>query len=873
LNTDEIRSSYLKFFEEKGSSVIPSSSLVPYGDPTLLFTSAGMVQFKSYYLGQQKPNNPRLASCQKCFRTTDIESVGDTKHLTFFEMLGNFSIGDYFKKEAISWAWEYVVDRLKIDAERLWITVFTDDDESFRIWHDKVGVPENRIMRFGEKDNFWGPAGSSGPCGPCSELHYDFGKGEGCGKPSCDPSCGCGRFVEIWNLVFTQYNQDENKVRKPLPRPNIDTGMGLERMSAVVNGKTTVYETDVFLPLLESISLISGRKYGVDDNSDNSMRVIAEHSRAIAFLLADGVMPSNDGRGYVLRRLIRRAALFGKRLGLEKPFLQQTTTAAIERMKDVYPELAQRQELVLRVSELEETRFHENLNTGLALLDNLIADPASQVRNKIPGTEVFKLYDTYGFPIELTREIVTKAGLTVDVDGFEKEMEKQKERARSSHKFELARNAGKVETRSSVTRTEFVGYRELKSRSIISDILVNGRSTDAVEEGQEAAVILAATPFYAEMGGQVGDTGVIKAQQGEFVVANTTRIIGDITVHQGKLAAGSLAVGAEVAAEIDRERRLDVARNHTSTHLLQYALRQVLGEHVQQRGSMVAPYEFRFDFSHMAALTRDEIQAVQHMINEKIRDNLAVSSQEMPYKEAVASGATALFDEKYGDLVRVVKIGDPSISAELCGGTHIGSTGQIGFFQIVSESSIGSGLRRVTAVTGRGAETLLEHDMQSLQKVAESLGTAPSGVHDKVVALLNELEGERKGRLSKEKDLSRKTAGSLLDAVEDVNGIKVLAVKVPSARIESLREMTDVIKGQLGSGVIVLGTVFEDKPSFVAAVTPDLVSKGYSAGDIVKKVAQVTGGGGGGKPGLAQAGGKDASKVDEALKLVRTLIK
>jgi alanyl-tRNA synthetase len=872
VNTNEIRQSYLSFFEEKKHKIIPSSSLVPYSDPTLLFTSAGMVQIKPYFLGLETPPNPRLTSCQKCFRTTDIESVGDTKHLTFFEMLGNFSIGDYFKNEAIAWAWEFVTGRLKLDPEKLWITVFTNDDEALEIWHKKIGVPLERILRFGEKDNFWGPAGSSGPCGPCSELHYDFGEKYGCGKKDCDPGCGCGRFVEIWNLVFTQYNQDEAGARTPLPRPNIDTGMGLERISAVVQGKSTVYETDVFAPLLQGVAEIAGKKYGLEAEADNAMRVIVEHSRSIAFLVADGVMPANDGRGYVLRRLIRRAALFGKQLGIEKLFLKETCAASIEQMKQVYPELSQRRETVLKVAELEEERFHETLNTGLNLLNNLIAGASSQVRRTISGEDVFKLYDTYGFPVELTREMASRAGLATDLDGFQKEMEKQKERARSSHKFDIAKGSGKIEIRANAAKTSFVGYQQLICNTRIVDILADNRSVDSVQAGQDAGIILESTPFYGEMGGQVGDSGTINNVDGRFRVANTLHA-GDYVIHQGKIEAGHFKVGEEVEAGVDAARRKDISANHSATHLLQYALRQVLGQHVQQRGSAVGPDEFRFDFSHLTAMTADEIRQVQHIVNAKVRENLTVRADQMGYKQAVAEGATALFDEKYGDTVRVIKIGEPVVSAELCGGTHISATGQIGLFQVVSESSIGSGLRRIQAVTGRGAESFVEQTNLDLEKIAQAVGSATSAVYDKVTGLLSELESERKKLAALEKELGRKNAGDLLSKVELVKGVKLLCASVENARVDALREMSDVIKEQMGSGIIVLGSVCDDKPSFIAVVTPDLVQKGYHAGEIVKKVAQVTGGGGGGKPGMATAGGKDKTRVGEALQLVKTLIK
>ncbi|MDD5039363.1 MAG: alanine--tRNA ligase, partial [Dehalococcoidales bacterium] len=692
MTSDEIRTAFLNFFESKGHRIIPSSSLIPQDDPTLLLTTAGMVQFKPYFLGKEEPPSPRLASCQKCFRTTDIESVGDPTHLTFFEMLGNFSIGDYFKEETINWAWEFVTRQLSLPTQHLWITIFLDDDESFGIWRN-IGVPEDRIVRFGEKSNFWGPAGDYGPCGPCSEIHYDFGEGVGCRQASCAPGCSCGRFSEIWNLVFTQYNQDKEGHRTLLPKPNIDTGMGLERVAAIMQGKTSVYETGVFVALLDNISKYIGKKYGSDSEVDRAMRVVVEHGRALTFLIADGVMPSNEGRGYVLRRLMRRAALFGRKLGLEKPFLNQITGLTVDSMAKVYPELQKRQDFIYRVVENEETKFRETLNTGLELLAKIIEEATSQKRNIISGEEAFKLYDTYGFPVEITKEIATGRGFSVDSDGFEKEMEQQRERARGTQKFfhgaAILNNENQIVK--SIAATEFVGYREIAHQSVVTSILVDGQSLDSIREGQEASIILDVTPFYGEMGGQLGDTGKICSSRGHFSVTNTIHAQPNIVVHQGKVIRGGLAVGDIVDAEVDRERRLDIARNHTATHLLQAALRQVLGQHVQQRGSLVAPDLLRFDFSHQAAMTKEEIQRVNHLVNEKIRQNLEVYDEQVPYKQALHDGVIALFGEKYGDVVRVLRIGRPPVSAELCGGTHLTATGQIGFFHIISESSIGTG--------------------------------------------------------------------------------------------------------------------------------------------------------------------------------------
>jgi len=868
LTGDEIRAAFLSFFEGKGHKIIPSSSLVPRGDPTLLLTTAGMVQFKPYFLGERVPPSPRLASCQKCFRTTDIESVGDPTHLTFFEMLGNFSVGDYFKPEAINWAWEFVTQRLSLPPQRLWVTIFLDDEEAFGYWR-KVGVPEHRILRFGEEDNFWGPAGDSGPCGPCSEIVYDFGKEVGCRKPSCAPGCNCGRFSEIWNLVFTQYNQDREGHRTPLPKPNIDTGMGLERTAAVMQGKTSVYETGLFASLLDNISKYIGKKYGSDEDTDNAMRVVVEHGRGLAFLIADGVIPSNEGRGYVLRRLLRRAALFGRRLGMKKPFLNQIAGATVGSMAKVYPELQQRQDFIYQVIELEEARFQETLSTGLEIIESVMSKAEKKAR-QISGEDAFRLYDTYGFPVELTMEIATERGLSVDLEGFNQEMQKQRERARASHEFvsDIDFWLGRLPSKGTV----FLGYKWLKQQSKILSLLVNNTTVDSVQEGHEAGLIIESTPFYAEMGGQVGDTGEICGPSGRFVVTDTVPGPYGIIVHQGNVTEGSLTVGDEVEAVVDRERRLDIARNHTATHLLQLALRQVLGEHVEQRGSLVAPDRLRFDFSHLVALMPEEIQEVNRIVNDKIRQNLKVYDEEIPYKKAIEEGAIALFDEKYGDVVRVVKIGEPFSSAELCGGTHVNSTGEIGFFHIISESSIGAGLRRIEAVTGRGAEEFISRQFSSLDKIAQLIGASPDEVQDKVSNLVVELSKERKRSLALERELSRKIATSLLSQTEVVKGVTVLSAEVPPLRIEALREMSDLLREQLKSVVIVLGTIYDNKPLFLAAITPDLVAKGYHAGEIVKQVARVTGGGGGGKAQFAQAGGKYKGKLDEALRLVKSLI-
>ncbi|MGD0795569.1 MAG: alanine--tRNA ligase [Dehalococcoidales bacterium] len=872
MNSDEIRTAFLKFFEEKGHKVIPGSSLIPKDDPTLLLTTAGMVQIKPYFLGEAEPPSRRLASCQKCFRTTDIESVGDDRHLTFFEMLGNFSVGDYFKKEAIAWAWEFFTERMEISPEKLWITIYLDDEEAFKYWRE-VGVPAEKIVRCGENDNFWGPAGNSGPCGPCSEIHYDFGLENGCGRADCQPNCECGRFKEIWNLVFTQYDQDEKGHRAPLPKPNIDTGMGLERIVMVIAGEDSVYETDVFATLLDRVAALTGKKYGFDKNDDNAMRVVAEHGRALAFLIADGVLPDNEGRGYVLRRLLRRGALFGRRLGLDKPFLAEIAKTAIKKMGHVYPELKQRQDFIVKVIEMEESRFEETLNTGLAIIDEILSKKAGKKAGQISGIDAFKLYDTYGFPIELTKEIVKKSGFTVDMAAFDKEMEKQRERARASHKFDTAAGSGAGLAKLNIKATEFTGYTCFEQKSKIVKLLVDGVEAEKIGVGQKAGVILDTTPFYAEMGGQVGDTGEINGAKGKFTVTDTVRITPEVVLHQGEVTAGTLASGEEVQAMVDMERRLDIARNHTATHLLQAALRQVLGGHIQQRGSLVSPERLRFDFSHLAAMTPGEIKSVQRIVNERIRQNLKVAAEETAYKKAVESGATALFDEKYGDIVRVMRIGAPAVSAELCGGTHISSTGEIGYFQIISEGSIGAGLRRIEAVTGRGAEAFIDKRLSSLESLAQSLEVSPEEVGSKLADLLSKMDRESKLAKSLEREITKGEAKSLLDKVEVINGINVLSARVSSSNMQVMREMADFIKDKLKSGIIILGALKEDGAVFVASITSDLQEKGYSAKDIINDISKVTNGRGGGRVDFAQAGGRDKSKLDEALRLVKSLIK
>ncbi len=865
---DELRQAFLSFFQSRGHKIIPSSSLVPRGDPTLLLTSAGMVQIKPYYLGLEVPPSRRLASCQKCFRTTDIDLVGDCSHLTFFEMLGNFSVGDYFKRETISWAWEFVTEHLKLPRERLWVTIHLDDDEAFAYWR-QVEVAKERILRFGEACNFWGPVGDSGPCGPCSEIHYDFGPELGCGKADCRPNCDCGRFSEIWNLVFTQYNQAKSGHRTTVPKPHIDTGMGLERTLAIMQGKSTPYETDLFFPLVNHICGLSGKEYGRHGNTDRAVRVVAEHSRGIAFLIADGVMPSNEGRGYVLRRILRRASVFGRKLGLSEPFLNQLANVTVSTMGHVYPELVTNQRQIAEVIRVEEEKFTATLDTGLTLVERLIGEALARGSKQLAGQEVFRLYDTYGFPAELTAEIAEEKSLSIDWEGFQTEMDRQREKARVS-----TRGTGGLEVAATMapSKTAFVGYRRCSSRSKVCRLMSDEEVVQSATKGTEVDVVLDKTPLYGETGGQVGDLGEITSEKGKVVVTNTFRTPSNMIVHRGKVFEGCISLGDEVEAKVDIARRLDIARNHTATHLLQAALRQTLGSHVYQKGSLVEPGRFRFDFSHMIPLTEGDLTRIQRQVNEWIRQDLKVKPRRLPYTQAIAEGAIALFEEKYGEQVRMLEIGEPAISRELCGGTHVGSTGEIGVFLITSEGSIGTGLHRIEGATGRKAESLIESRFAALQSLARKLEGSLDEVPEKVGTLIDDLNTERRRVVQLERELSHRIAEDLLGQTEQVSGVTVLAARVPALTMPVLREMGDMLREGLKSAVIVLATVNDGKPGFLAMVTSDLVAKGVHAGDIINQVARITGGGGGGKAAMAQAGGKDAAKIDEALKSVKDVV-
>ncbi len=847
---------------------MPSSSLVPRDDPTVLLTTAGMQQMIPFMVGRQAPPQPRLTSCQKCFRTTDIDSVGNPRNLTFFEMLGNFSIGDYFKKEAIAFAWEFSLDYLKLPREKIYITVHPTDDEAKGYWME-AGVPEERISYL--EDNFWGPPGDSGPCGPDSELFIDMGPEMGCGKPDCAPGCDCNRYLEYWNLVFMQYFQDVDGTRTPLPRKNIDTGLGLERMAAIKQGCKTVYETDLFRPIIQTAEQLSQRRYGSDEKTNFSLRVIADHGRAMTFLTADGVLPSNEGRGYVLRRVLRRAVRHGRLLEVEGPFLSGIVDVVVDHMSGAYPELKERHQFVRRVVAQEEERFSRTLQTGLVLLDRWISEAKEQGLPKLPGDLMFRLYDTYGFPRELSAEIGKESGLGVDQDGFKTAMDRQRQLSRASAKFgrvlEMRDVAAGVDE---VEETRFLGYELMESEGQIVALLEAGQWQPRVDQGADAIVILDRTPFYAESGGQVGDTGVITTSEGRFEVRDTQRDEGGRVLHIGTVVEGFLEVSSTVRAAIDIERRIDTARHHTLTHLLHKALRDRLGTHVTQAGSLVSPDVARFDFTHDAALSPEDLRAVEAEVNSRIFANIPVTVTTRTLEEARAAGAMALFTEKYGAVVRSVGIGGYSL--ELCGGTHVSNTGVIGVSQLLSESSVGAGVRRIEMVAGRPALRVIRSRMDELENIATELGTVPDLALERARATVEELNGTRKEVARLRSRLARTEAEALLRKAVPVDGTSVLSTAVDVESMDAMREMVDFLRPKMQPGIIVLGAVFNDRPNFVASVSKELISTKLDAVKLVRQVAARTGGGGGGRPEMAQAGGKDPRELRSALESVQKLV-
>ena len=926
---DSIRNSYIQFFEERGHLHMPSASLIPAGDPTLLFTSAGMVPFKPFFMGEQTPPRRRLTSCQKSFRTTDIDEVGDHKHLTFFEMLGNFSIGDYFKKDAVAFAWELCTDLFGLEPDRLYVTIHLDDDEAYDLWRNDIGVPPERIYRYGNKDNWWGPAGLEGPTGPCSELHYDGGAEKGVGQHSqtdemtppdeltallrseaaggpeaqlggCHPNCDCERFVELWNLVFMQFYQDPAGSRTPLPAPSVDTGLGLERAAAILQGKPNVYETDLFRPIVDAVCHLAGVQYGAETETDFAIRVVAEHARAASFLISDGVVPSNSERGYVLRRIIRRAIRYGRQLGLDRPFMTQVSQAVLERFAAAYPSLAENHDFIQRVIGLEETQFLDNIRHGMPLLEDILhflnnptaavptlletaaisAETLAPARaaNAIPGGIAFVLYDTYGFPPELVDEIGRREyGLSVDMDGFNAEMDAKRVRDRAGRQVTGGMEIVTAYENLGAGSTPFTGYDRTAVDSRIVGILHDGEAVGHATRGQHVEIVLAETCFYSEGGGQVGDRGVITGPNGHLRVEDTQSPVAGLIVHRGTVADGDIALGDAVAAEVEVERRLDSSRNHSGTHLLHAALRSVLGPHVRQAGSLCAPGRLRFDFNHVGPLTPDEQLAVQSLANQKIRSNLGVTAQETTYTDAVRDGALAFFGDRYGDVVRVVRMAghddlDP-FSFEVCGGTHVHATGEVGTLVVLGESSIGGGMRRIEAMTGRAAEELFVEQAATLQAISQKLQAPVQELEARLEAYMADTDVLRHRLAEAERIGLRSEAETLLERVQDVDGVKLVANTTSAHNVEAIREMGDFLKQKLGSAVIALGAVVNDAPVIITMITPDLVERGLHAGNIARDAAKVMGGGGGGRPDMAQAGGKQADRLGAALDGVARLVR
>lgn len=872
-----IREKFLRFFESKGHTIVPSSSLVPHNDPTLLFTNAGMVQFKDVFLGLDSRSYTRATTVQKCVRAggkhNDLDTVGRTaRHHTFFEMLGNFSFGDYFKKEAISYAWEFLTEVLGLPKERLWVTVYQDDDEAYNLWQKITGIPKERIVRLGEKDNFWS-MGDTGPCGPCSEILYDRGEKYRCQAKECAiGKCDCDRWLEIWNLVFMQYDRDENGVLTPLPRPSIDTGMGLERIASVMQGVDSNFDTDLIKPLIEKVEELTKKKYYADERGF-PFRVIADHVRSCTFLIADGVLPSNEGRGYVLRRILRRAVRFGKLLGIEQPFLYEIVPVVQEIMGTAYPELLGKKEQIQKIIRQEEERFHETLNDGLKVVNNIIAGIKKRGEKVIPGHDAFVLYDTYGFPLDLTQDIAEENGLSVDLEGFDKAMEEQRKRAREAREdgkaWDLMTSLSGL--LADVGATTFVGYEQEETEAQVLALVQDKDKVTEASEGQEVYLVVGITPCYAESGGQVGDTGQVIGPEGRGRILDTKKLPDGKFLHHLKIEKGTITLGEKVRIIIDQERRQAIARNHTATHLLHKALKEVLGEHANQAGSLVAPDYLRFDFNHFAALEDGEIKAIEERVNEKILANLPITVLEMPLDEAKKMGAIALFGEKYGERVRVVKMGDYSL--ELCGGTHLKATGSVGVFKILSESGIGAGLRRIEAVTGKAALTYFAQENERIEKIAQLLKTSKEQIIPKLEATLQELKEKERELEKLNARLALYQVDDLLQQVQDINGVALLAATVQAKDMESLRSMADLLKNKLGSGVIVLGASTGEKVNFVATITKDLLATGLHAGNLLKEVAKIAGGGGGGRPDMAQAGGKNPAKLQEALNQVAVIIK
>ncbi|MFE4142741.1 alanine--tRNA ligase [Peribacillus sp. YIM B13472] len=863
----QIRQMYLDFFSEKGHNIEPSASLVPHEDPSLLWINSGVATLKKYFDGRVIPENPRITNAQKAIRTNDIENVGKTaRHHTFFEMLGNFSIGEYFKEEAITWAWEFLTDEkwIGFDKEKLAVTIHPEDDEAFELWNKKIGVPAERIIRL--EENFWDIG--EGPSGPNTEIFYDRGPayGDDPNDPELYPGGENERHLEVWNLVFSQFNHNPDGSYTPLPKKNIDTGMGLERMASVVQDVATNYDTDLFMPIIRAVEEISDVKYGIDTEKDVSFKVIADHIRTVAFAVGDGALPSNEGRGYVLRRLLRRAVRYAKQININRPFMFELVTVVGEIMKDFYPEVLKNKEFIAKVIKNEEERFHETLHDGLSILSEVIKKEKEKGGTTIPGGDAFRLYDTYGFPIELTEEYAEEEGMTVDQAGFEKEMDAQRERARSARQ-----DVDSMQIQGGVlgdikVESEFVGYDQVAVEAKVAAIIKNGELVTEAQEGEEVQVILNKTPFYAESGGQIADMGTMASESVKVDVHDVQKAPNGQNLHRVTVTAGTLTADSNIVAAVNQENRIHITKNHTATHLLHQALKDVLGTHVNQAGSLVQAERLRFDFSHFGQITAEEIEQIETIVNEKIWQSLQVNTDYKNIEEAKAMGAMALFGEKYGKIVRVVQIGDYSL--ELCGGVHVPNTAVIGLFKIVSESGIGAGTRRIEAVTGAGAYKLMTEQIGVLKDAAAKLKTNLKDVPSRIETVLAEVKDLHRENESLTAKLSNIEATSLVSNVKDINGVQVLVAKVQATDMNNLRAMADDLKQKLDSVIIVLGSAQGDKVNLIAGVTKDYIDRGFHAGKLVKEVASRCGGGGGGRPDMAQAGGKDPEKLDAALNFV-----
>lgn len=865
---NEIREKYLSFFESKGHLRLPSFPLIPQGDNSLLLINSGMAPMKKFFTGEITPPRKRVATCQKCIRTPDIERVGITaRHGTFFEMLGNFSFGDYFKHEATAWAWEFCTKVLELPVEKLWISIYENDDEAFEIWTKEIGIDPSHIVRLGKEDNFW--EHGSGPCGPCSEIYYDRGEAYGCGSPDCTVGCDCDRFMEFWNLVFTQFDSDGKGQYAPLDHPNIDTGMGLERLACIMQGVDNLFLVDTVQRIMQHVCKIAGVSYGDNPKSDVSLRVITDHIRSTSFMIADGVMPSNEGRGYVLRRLLRRAARHGRLLGVHRPFLSELCDTVIEENKDAYPELLEKSAFIKKLIRVEEESFAKTIDQGLQLLNSLVENADSSV---LSGAEAFRLNDTFGFPIDLTKEIIAERGMTVDEEEFRRLLSEQRTRARAARKKAGAEAwAGGNPALENLPVTVFTGYEGLNGKGKVLALIKDGEAAEAATEGEEVLIVLDSTPFYAESGGQVGDAGLIAAENAKLSVGDTTKTPAGIFLHSAVVSEGMISVGDEVSASVDESRRISIMCNHTAAHLLQSALRRVLGKHVEQAGQLVNEKRMRFDFTHFSALTSEELQAVEALVNEEVLKGIAVESREMPVAEAKKLGAMALFGEKYGEIVRVVSVDD--FSLELCGGTHIDNTARLGLFKIVSESSVAAGVRRIEAVTGCGVFTLLNDSLRSIHEASAVLKlNNPAELAQRCAMLVGEL---------KEKDheieqLGAKLAASQIDGLfamaKEQKGVRIITASFASITSETLRAMGDKIRDTDSNCVAVLAGTNDGKATLAAAVGSEAQKKGAHAGNIVKRVAQLAGGNGGGRADSAMAGAKDLAKIEEALAAVENIV-